>query len=48
MNQQIRNEGYIEMIKSRRNMRILTMNPRGFNPNNESKIQMLLEACDQY
>ena len=48
INQEIRNEGYIDTIKYRGNIRILILKLRGFNPNNESKIQILLKACNQY
>ena len=36
------------MNKVVRNIRILLLKPRRFNPNNESKIQILLEAYQKY
>ena len=47
-NQQIKNEGYINMNKVVSNTWILLLNPQGFNPNNDSKIQMVLEVCKKY
>ena len=41
----IRNEGYIDEIKSISNTRILSVNPRGLSPSNNSKMEILLEAC---
>ena len=38
INQQIWNKGYIDINKYVGNIRLLSLNPRGFNPNNESKI----------
>ena len=44
----IRNDGYIENVKNTSNTRILSLNPRGLSPSNDSKIEMLLEACCKY
>ena len=44
----IRNEGYIDEIKNISNTRILSLNLRGLGPSNNSKIEMLLEACCKY
>jgi len=40
----IKYPGYIDKIKTSRTIRILSMNPKGCNPNNEEKIEMLIES----
>ena len=37
----IRNLGYVDPVKYDRNVRLLTLNPRGFGPDNQEKIIML-------
>jgi len=55
MNQYIRrknnivmNRGYIDSIKLNKNIRILSLNPRGINPWNDYKCEMLKQACVKY
>ena len=37
----IRNLGYVDPVKYDQNVRLLTLNPRGFGPDNQEKIVML-------
>ena len=37
----IRNLGYVDQIKYKQNIRLLTLNPRGFGPDTQEKISML-------
>ena len=40
----IKYSGYIDEIKTSEIIRILLMNPKGCNPNNEEKIEILIES----
>ena len=37
----ISNLGYVDLVKHDQNIRLLTLNPRGFRPDNQEKILML-------
>ena len=39
------NTGYIDNVKASSNKRILSLNPNGINQNNEEKINMLIQSC---
>ena len=45
---QIKWKGYVDEIKSPENIRILTLNPKGINPQDDYKIEILIEACKKY
>ena len=36
---------YINNVKASSNIRILSLNPNSINPNNEEKINMLIQSC---
>ena len=44
----IQNEGYVDNIKNNENTRILSLNPRGINPWNNYRMEMLLESYETY
>ena len=47
-NTSIKHLGYVEPVKYKNNIRILSLNPRGFGPDNMEKIVMLKESKDRF
>ena len=47
-NRDIINQGFIDSIKDERSVRFLSLNPRGFSPNNREKINMMKQAMVDY
>ena len=45
---EIRNSRYIDAIKAVDNIRFLVLNPRGINPWNNYKCEMLINACKDF
>ena len=48
INKELKNQGYIESQKHENSIRILALNPRGFGPKNNEKINMLKKAMNDY
>ena len=44
----IQHKGYVDNIKINENIRVLSINPRGINPWNNYRMEMLLESCKKY
>jgi len=45
---EIRNCGYIDVIKAVNNICFLVLNPRGINPWNDYKCEMLINTCKDF
>ena len=41
----MKNQGYIDSKKHKDCIRFLSLNPRGFGPDNEEKMEMMVEAA---
>ena len=44
----IQHKGYVDQNKLLENIRILSLNPRGINPWNNYRMEMLIESCKKY
>ena len=44
----IQHSGYVDQTKASENIRILSLNPRGVNPWNNYRMEMLIESCKKY
>ena len=47
-NNQIKHQGYIDSTKQQECIRILSLNPRGFGPENEEKLAMMIKSIKKY
>jgi len=48
INYDMKNQGFIDSIKHEDCVRILIMNPRGFGPNNNEKVEMMIQSIIEY